>query len=215
MKTLTLIAAIFSLAWAFASPLQAKRRTEAVLDKVVEDIGADPAKDENVVRETRFVYLKEPRKSDNDRHERGMHLGGPRFGLTYVDGPTSKRSRDSLKQMRGEEVDVKPWLGQFGWHTEYRFFRTDGGTTALLEFIPLIGGMNQSLVLPSASLLFGLRTVSGIEFGAGPNANLDGASYIVAAGYSFDLGGLIIPLNAAVGFGQDRSSYTLSTGFNL
>lgn len=150
-----------------------------------------------------------------DPHERGLGLGGPRFGLSYVSGGGFDKLQETVKKAKPDS-EVEPFMTQFGWQSEYRMFKTSKGLTALTELIPLVGGLDQGLALPSATWLVGLRGRSGFEFGVGPNVGLNGVAMMAGLGYTLDMGGINIPLNMAVGRGAHQTtSVAFSTGFNL
>lgn len=152
---------------------------------------------------------------DQDPHQRGLKLGGPRFGVSYSNGPGFD---DLVKQVHETKPDatVNSFMTQFGWQMEYRMFRTDQGVTALTELIPLVGGLDQGLALPSLTWLVGLRGADGMEFGVGPDIGIGGVSMMIGAGYTVDMGGINIPINLAVGEGAKNTTSTcLSVGFNL
>ena len=148
-----------------------------------------------------------------DPFERGLTLGGPRLGMTLMDDQSIIKLDQALA--REGKPGVDRWVSQFGWEIEYRFFKTRKGLTAIADFIPLIGGLEQGMALPSANLLCGFRLRNGIEFGAGPNLSMGGTSLMVGTGYTFRLDGINVPINTAVGFGKDSRSYSFSVGFNL
>jgi hypothetical protein len=152
---------------------------------------------------------------DQDPHQRGLKLGGPRFGVSYSNGPGFD---DLVKEVHQTKPDatVNSMMTQFGWQMEYRMFRTDQGVTALTELIPLVGGLDQGLALPSLTWLVGLRGADGLEFGVGPDLGIGGVSMMIGAGYTVDMGGINIPINLAVGEGAKNTTSTcLSVGFNL
>jgi hypothetical protein len=150
-----------------------------------------------------------------DPHQRGLKMGGPRFGMSYSSGPGFD---DLVKQVHESKPDatVNPMMTQFGWQMEYRMFRTDKGVTALTELIPLVGGLDQGLALPSLTWLVGLRGPDGLEFGVGPDLGIGGVSMMIGAGCTVDMDGINIPINLAVGEGAKNTTSTcLSVGFNL
>ncbi len=156
-----------------------------------------------------------PLDPKNDPHERGLGLGGPRFGLSYISGGGYDKLQTAVKKAK-PDTEVEPFMSQFGWQAEYRMFKTSKGLTALTEVIPLVGGLDQGLALPSATWLVGLRGKSGVEFGVGPNVGLNGVAMMAGMGYTMDMGGINIPLNIAVGRGAyQTTSVAFSTGFNL
>ena len=177
------------------------------------------------VNETEYEYNE--KWEDYDYHPRvkkeekkrgylrgGLHWGGPRIGVTYIG---EGRGADSLKELVKEKLDVElePWLTQYGWHFEYRMFRTESGLTAMTQFIPLVAGLEQGLALPSANLLMGMRTKNGFELGFGPQASMKGVGLVLGAGYTIKGGGLNFPVNLAASLSNQSAAITLITGFNL
>ncbi|MCF8220069.1 MAG: hypothetical protein K9I97_01165 [Cryomorphaceae bacterium] len=119
--------------------------------------------------------------------------GGPRVGLTYLsEGTTRTRIAHAFNR-----VDISPFVSQFGWQFETRIFTIENGASGLVEFVPLIGGLEQGLFLPSANILLGFRGANGIEVGVGPSASLAGFGIVMAAGASFKVGKITFPFNVA------------------
>jgi len=116
-------------------------------------------------------------KQEDEGFDR-IRYGGPRVGFTVI-GPG--HAADELKK-RGKA----PVLSQIGWQFETKLFSLSDGTAGLLEFVLFVGGVEQGLFLPSASMLIGIREgKNGLEFGMGPNVSLMGAGLALAAGGSF------------------------------
>jgi hypothetical protein len=134
-----------------------------------------------------------PETKPRERSPRATYDGsptkysGPRIGMTYI-GPGS--AADEIR-LRGKT----PVVSQFGWQFETRIFTSSTGISGLAEFVPLIGGMEQGLFLPSASLLFGLRVRDGLEVAVGPNLSLTGLGMVLAVGTSFHLDDIYFPVN--------------------
>jgi hypothetical protein len=119
--------------------------------------------------------------------------GGPRVGLTFISaGTTRTRIADAFNRS-----DITPFVSQFGWQFETRIFTLENGAAGLIEFIPLIGGIEQGLFLPSASGIIGFRGANGVEFGVGPSVSLAGFGLVLAAGASFKVGKITFPINIA------------------
>jgi hypothetical protein len=127
-------------------------------------------------------------------------FGGPRVGVTYI---TPGTSADYLNN-EGKQ----PVITQFGWQFEGRLFTVDGNTQGLIEFIPLIGGVEQGLFIPSASLLLGVRSgrKNAFEFAIGPNLSASRdyrgdatvqPGVVIAIGTSFNKGNINFPVNLA------------------
>ena len=133
-------------------------------------------------------------------------LGGPRLGVTVVSGPTARTLRDSL--------DVAPVMTQFGWQFETQLYRApESGLTVVTEWVPLAGGLEQNLLLPSLSWLVGIRTDSGAEFAIGPNLSIAGSALAIAGGVSLGSGDLRFPVNLAVVPSREGVRVSLLTGF--
>src|SRR4029450_10566077 len=75
-----------------------------------------------------------------------------------------------VKKLEERDIKVGPHISQFGWQFEKQFYTRDSGVTMVTEWVGLVGGLEQSVVLPSLSWMVGVRTRDGAEFGIGPNA---------------------------------------------
>ena len=73
-------------------------------------------------------------------------LSGPRFGITAL-------SEGVVEKLRERSIDVRSNIAQFGWQFEKQFFTKDSGVTMVTEWVALLGGLEQSVVLPSLSWL--------------------------------------------------------------
>lgn len=136
-----------------------------------------------------------------------VNLDGPRVGCTYI---FAGSTATTLKK----DYNAQPFITQFGWQFEQRYFTLSSGTCGLVEFVPLVGGLEQGLFLPSASCLVGIRNKNGYEFHFGPNLSLSGASFVVAAGMNFQSGGVNFPVNIAVVPATSGLRISLLFGFN-
>jgi len=139
---------------------------------------------------------------------KAVNLNGPRLGATFL----TPRVVDRAKEQGAE---LSPFLTQFGWQFEGRLFRLPNGVSALVEFVPLIGGLEQGKFLPSLTGMLGIRGAKGLEFGVGPNVTPLGASVVVAAGASFQSGGINFPVNIAVAPSNAGTRVSLLVGFNV
>ncbi|MEY4905543.1 MAG: hypothetical protein RLZZ292_3358, partial [Bacteroidota bacterium] len=113
------------------------------------------------------------------------------------------------------EYGINPILTQIGWQFERRLFYGTGSMSGLIEFIPLIGGLDQGKFLPSANLLIGMRSKKGFEFGVGPNISPKGVGMVFAAGTTIKTGGFYIPVNIAYVPGTNGGRISILTGFNI
>lgn len=98
-----------------------------------------------------------------------LNLAGPRMGFTSFSG-------ELLTIVKGKKsdggFDLYPMMFQFGYQFEKQYLN-EGKIQALFEFIPMITGLDQGYILPSVSVLHGLRSnVSGWEFAFGPSFNI-------------------------------------------
>ena len=139
---------------------------------------------------------------------RTMSLSGPRAGITYL-------SPDVVTQIKEEfDKDLNPVISQFGWQFEKRFLSSATGATAVTEWVFLVGGIDQGVVLPSLTWLVGMRTVGGIEVAAGPNLSPAGAGVALAAGVTMQVGDLNVPFNIAVVPSEHGPRFSFLMGFN-
>ena len=148
-----------------------------------------------------------------------LRLDGPRFGMTYLPQGVVDQINDLYGDYRADGrrdvIGEIPVVTQFGWQFERRFFQTESGLAGVTEWIPLVGGLERGVALPSLTFLVGLRGPTGAELGIGPNLSGAGAGYAVAAGLNNGLGGLNVPVNLAAVFGRDGVRGSLLVGFNL
>jgi hypothetical protein len=136
-----------------------------------------------------------------------IHLDGPRVGFTVLSAGVVDKAKE-------QGTDVSPFITQFGWQFESQLFRLPNGVSALVELVPLVGGLEQGLFIPSISGIIGMRGAKGFEFGIGPNVTPLGASVVLALGTSFHSNGINFPLNLAVVPGKDGLRTSLVLGFN-
>jgi len=134
-------------------------------------------------------------------------LTGPRLGFTIIGGEMAEKLKD--------DYDAVPIVTQFGWQFEWRFFSIEDGPTGVVEIIPLIGGVEQNLFLPSLSALIGIRSKTGVEFRMGPNVSVSGFSIVLSGGVTLKSGVLNWPLNLAYVPTQNGGRLTFLFGFNM
>jgi hypothetical protein len=136
-----------------------------------------------------------------------INLNGPRLGMTYI-GPGEFADR------LDNDFGVSPFITQFGWQLETRFFTLPNGVGGVIEAIGLIGGLEQNVFLPSASVLIGLRGARGFEFGVGPNLSLAGAALVIAGGITLQTNNINFPINFAVVPSNKGVRISILFGFN-
>ncbi len=138
---------------------------------------------------------------------RPVNLSGPRFGVTYL-------THDTYRGLQDWVGDINPMITQFGWQLETRFFTLPTGTVGLVEWVFLVGGMDQNLFLPSVSCLVGVRNARGMEFGFGPNLSIGGVAFAFAAGVTLRSNHVNFPINVAFVPSQHGGRIGLLVGFN-
>jgi hypothetical protein len=150
---------------------------------------------------------------------------GPRAGYSYYFGETA----DQLKTAKRSRA-----LSMVGWQLEYRYMTTEDGHEGLIEFLPLVIGLEESM-FPNVSLnlLVGLRTRTGWELGIGPslaiyneddfipeNAPIDGdiaasLGLVVAGGFTFTADEMRFPVNLSLRRSEDTTNVALTVGWNV
>lgn len=150
-------------------------------------------------------FLKELKFGENN-------LGGPRLGITSVIGD-GKLVYD-LKQK-----NIGRFISQFGWHFEYQVQPEGERPSFVIQFTPLVAGVEYGTLIPSASLAMGIRLPSGFEFGMGPNAILTpskvSTALVIAVGYVLDYGGVNIPLNVVLATNPDGNRLSFVFGYSI
>ena len=152
-----------------------------------------------------FIFI--PMSVFSQEVEESIKLNGPRVGFTQI---SAGKTANNLKSKMG----VNPFITQFGWQFETQFFSLSSGTCGLIEVVPLIGGLEQGVILPSGNLLIGLRNHKGYEFGFGPNLSLAGPALVLAAGVTFHSEDVNFPVNIALVPSKDGMRLSLLVGFN-
>ena len=137
-----------------------------------------------------------------------VNLSGPRFGMTAL-GP------GVVEELKKRSITVGSNVSQFGWQFEKQFYAKGSGLAAVNEWVVLVGGLEQGVVLPSVSWLVGLRTREGAEFGIGPNITPVGVSLVLAAGVTMRAGTMNVPLNVAVVPSKVGTRVSVMSGFNM
>jgi hypothetical protein len=146
---------------------------------------------------------------ENGYPEQTVDMAGPRFGFTVMSGGLT----DRLK--RDRRITVNPFITQFGWQLEKQFKTGSNEVSVLTELVGLVGGLEQNVVIPSASWIVGARMKSGFEFGVGPNITPLSTAIVYVAGVTSKVGTLNIPVNFAVVPSVDGVRATVLTGFNM
>jgi hypothetical protein len=135
-------------------------------------------------------------------------FSGPRLGFTYLSGGL----RDAMN--RELHVDLRSLITQFGWQIEKGIHVSEEGPSVVVALVPLVGGLDQDITLPTVSGLIGLRTEKGLEFALGPIWSKNESAVMYVGGTTVKYGQLNVPFNLALVPFQDGTSVSLLTGFN-
>jgi hypothetical protein len=138
-----------------------------------------------------------------------VNMTGPRVGLTVLNQKTVDRLLEE------QNIELQAIVTQLGWQFERRLYTNGDGVTVLMEWVPLVSGLEQGVALPSLNWLVGLRTSAGTEFGFGPNITPLGVGLVGAFGVTVKSGALHVPFNLAVATSRSGARVSLMTGFNL
>ena len=155
-----------------------------------------------------------------------QQLAGPRIGMTLITaGSTADFIHKGFDYVDEEENKIgetgSAFTTQYGWQWESRFADGGGDVVGIVEWIALVGGMEQGKFLPSISSVIGARTANGLEFGVGPNLSLSGVGMLFAIGHNFKSGSLNMPVNLVFMPGKDVDSsfngedYSYNTGARI
>ena len=90
------------------------------------------------------------------------NMSGPRFGLTYVG------IKQELKELLppGEFHRV---ISQFGWHFEHQITPEGGGPQFIIQFVPMVAGVEHGFFIPNATLAVGIRLHNDASSAGPPN----------------------------------------------
>lgn len=174
-------------------------------NSTVDTIIIDTSKN-SVVKQSQTIVTEVPAKIPQ-KVIAPIELSGPRVGFTLIG---SGETADNLKN----NFNASPFITQFGWQFEKQYFALENGTAGLVEFVGLIGGLEQGLFLPSVNMLVGVRSSKGAEFAFGPNISVSGAAFALALGHTFRSGSLNFPVNFAVVPSNKGVRFSLLFGFN-
>lgn len=153
-------------------------------------------------------------------------LSGPRVGVTLLSPGTVREINETFGECtydpqtgdcRREPLisENLPVVTQFGWQFERQMAQTSSGLAIITESVLLVGGLERGLALPSASLIVGVRTASGVEIGVGPNLSATGAAYALTLGIANPVGEINVPVNIAAVLGRDGPRFSLLVGLTF
>ncbi|TAL59643.1 MAG: hypothetical protein EPN85_08960 [Bacteroidetes bacterium] len=96
-----------------------------------------------------------------------LRLNGPRMGAVMVFGDVAKVLQEPSADKGG--FDMYPVMFDFGWQQEWQYLSA-GNFQALVEFIPMISGLESGKFIPSVTFMNGFRMgKGGWEFAFGPS----------------------------------------------
>ncbi len=173
------------------------------------------------VDETALTQLTQTNAFDtaiNSPKEEKVSLNGPRMGIAVFTGKNASIMKDATNK---GGFEMSPITFQFGYQMEIQYIG-QGNFQALVEFLPMITGLDQGKVIPSLTILNGLRENRlGIELAFGPTFLLtkkaDGYydeknNWQLASEWNSQ-GGKNPNPNSVVSRSDSRGEYTLGSGF--
>ena len=131
---------------------------------------------------------------------------GPRLGVAYL-----TRGSETARNL-GKNFSNPTSL--FGWQIEHPFQLDPSMPTVVTELVVLVGGLEQNLVLPTATWLIGMRQRNGVEFGLGPTVTVSGTQLAFAAGITHRFGEVNVPVNVAIAPARVGVALSVTAGFN-
>jgi hypothetical protein len=136
------------------------------------------------------------------------NLSGPRFGLTYVG--IKKELRERLPPGEFHRV-----ISQFGWHFEYQITPEGGGPQFVLQFVPMVAGVEHGYFIPNATVAVGIRLPEGFEAGIGPNIQFPKNLRSGERATSALLGGVSVPINVAYAINPNGNRLSFILGYAI
>jgi len=123
------------------------------------------------------VLTKLTKKNDfdnsiNNPNQLCLRNDGPRMGFTtFAFEPKAQKILGDKKANGGFDAGF-PMMFQFGYQFEQQYLN-EGNFQALFEFVPLITGLDQGLIIPSLTVMNGIRNnKTGWEFAFGPTISI-------------------------------------------
>jgi hypothetical protein len=106
---------------------------------------------------------------NNPKSER-LNLSGPRMGFGVLTGQTARQF--TTRRSKGGYEAYYPAMFQCGYQLEWQYL-SEGNFAALFEVLPMLSGFDQNMIIPSITIMNGLRNVhNGWEIAFGPTFNL-------------------------------------------
>lgn len=110
--------------------------------------------------------------SYNNPDQLYLNCEGPRMGFaSLIFEPSTYKIMKDKKANGGFDAGF-PLIFQFGYQFEKQYLN-EGNFQALFEFVPMLTGLDQGLMIPSFTVMNGIRNnTSGWEFAFGPTVSL-------------------------------------------
>jgi hypothetical protein len=142
---------------------------------------------------------------------------GPRVGFSYVTMDQAQYTSEVKKDPMFTKDSYSSFNSQFGISLEERILLGTTKSHFVFEEVALVGGIDQSVAIPSVSVMLGYRSDFGLEFGLGPMWSLSGLSVVYSVGWTFVFSDVYVPIN--ISFIPDwttgHHNIGLFTGFNF
>jgi hypothetical protein len=144
-----------------------------------------------------------------------LFIVGPRIGVSYVI-TSSLEFTEGISNIYSNGSYV-PVMTIFGLAIEQRIILGQTNSHFAFQEMLMVGGLEQSIALPSLTFLIGYRDASGFEIGTGPTISFSGLGVIVAIGWTIESKGVFVPVDVSVVLpsNQRPTSIALTTGFNF
>ena len=108
---------------------------------------------------------------------KSVSLSGPRFGVTMLGAGV-------VAKLAERDIEVTSAVSQFGWQFEKQVFSTRSGVTAVTEWVNLVGGLEQSVVLPSLRWMVGNAGVVNVPVNVAMVPSKAGTRVSVLTGFN-------------------------------
>lgn len=139
-----------------------------------------------------------------------VERSGPRYGAIWLSTGIADTISAHFKNQK-----INSTTSLFGWEFERELLKNPGAMTPVSSLVLGVAGLDQGLVLPSATWIIGMRTRDDFELGIGPNVSLAGPALALTGGMTFHSGALNIPLDVAYVSSRIGTRVSLTTGFNI
>jgi hypothetical protein len=142
---------------------------------------------------------------------------GPRVGFSYVFIDADEYTSELHEVSIFNDENYVPFMSQFGISIEQRIRLGTTKSHFAFQEVVVVGGIDQSIAIPSVVLLLGYRSEFGLEFGLGPKWSLSGFNVVYAAGWTFNYQDVYVPVDIVFipDIANGHHSISLYTGFNF